>query len=84
MEKVAPNSKFDGNSTEIIEQRKIKGPLREKNHEDSINKRKKLFAFLSCLNRDSVKGVQGVQLHPSISEVDLICTHQYFEILIDF
>ena len=27
MEKVAPNSKFVGHSTEIIQQSKIKGPL---------------------------------------------------------
>ena len=30
MEKVAPNSKFVGHSTEIIRQSKIKGPLKKK------------------------------------------------------
>ena len=34
MEKVVPNSKFIGHSTEIIRQSKIKGPLRD--HETTI------------------------------------------------
>ena len=32
MEKVAPNSKFVGHSTEIIQQSKIKGPLKFNRH----------------------------------------------------
>ena len=34
--------------------------------------------------KGSVSGVQGVQLHPSIFEEDLHCTHQFSELLLNY
>jgi len=54
MEKVAPNSKFVGHSTEIIRQSKIKGPLKQHLKQSSflIETSTEVFhsRIISCFN----------------------------------